>query len=365
MFESSIVNGTVVKVPSEEYSFYAMPSKSKGSDTWLGCGASIISDKHAISSAHCFGGGTMPCQSESVTTGISLFMGDMELNPNSHQITQKAGGKYCKVDATVKCLTTWDGKCSHGHDIAFLDLVTPLSQTEGCQFVKPVPLHFDTIDPGSKLEILGNGDMEAKDGTIGKPSRFLRTAQVEVWAQSNAACSNVWKGGYGCSDKASEAPADQPRGDLFMQFCAGNQMHVDTCSGDSGSPVVGTIAGKKVQVGLVSYGGGPETTNTNECGDPRWPGMYASVPGLKAGICQKWPDLEGCGSTTQATAGAPCDTNAAQQKAKSAVKPSTATTGLQELADSKHGKAARHKHKNRGTNEYIRRHSPKADDVKM
>jgi secreted trypsin-like serine protease len=122
----------------------------------------------------------------------------------------------------------------------------------------------------------------------------LRHATVSVWAQDEANCAKVMAGGFGCSDAASEAPASNKD----MQFCAGNLKHVDTCSGDSGSPVLGKVGSESVQVGLVSYGGGPETTKGNECGDPAWPGIYASVAGLRDFVCgpQGIPSLAQCGT---------------------------------------------------------------------
>lgn len=279
LFKTEIVNGAIIQRPSETHSFFALPTAEKGGKRWLGCGASIISTEHAISSAHCFGGGLDPCAGP---REVSLYVGDVTLK--NGQIEHIPGGKSKRLDATVRCHPSWDGKCSHGYDVAIMDLATTPPE-----WVHPLPLMLEkSASVGSSLIILGYGDMEASKSplTIGGPSPFLRQAQVSLWDAQIESCSKVFAGGFGCSDKASEAAGARPE----MQFCAGNEQRVDTCSGDSGSPVLAQQTldqggSRLVQVGIVSYGGGPNTTSTNECGDPAWPGMYASIFGLKSVIC--------------------------------------------------------------------------------
>lgn len=61
------------------------------------------------------------------------------------------------------------------------------------------------------------------------------------------------------------------------ELCAGYpQGGADTCQGDSGGPMVADVAGRTVQVGIVSYGMG--------CARPGYPGVYAEVQSFSAEI---------------------------------------------------------------------------------
>lgn len=291
--ETSIVNGSVMNHPSSSYPFFALPTADRRSYKWLGCGASIVSKTFAISSAHCFGGGNSPC---SGPHHLSLWIGDVVLDPDTFMISQQQGSdkKSVKLEVTLKCPQGWDGKCAHGEDIVLLEFSSPLPD-----WVKPVELHLDDSSlacVGCDVIVLGFGDAETFGDArvVGGPSSHLRSAQVKVLAQNDTRCAQVYAGGYGCSDKASEAAATH----LEHQICAGSTIGKDSCAGDSGSPVVAVKGdGTPVQVGIVSYGGGPRADEKSgpgrECGDPTWPGVYASVAGLKDFICQHVIDLAG------------------------------------------------------------------------
>lgn len=126
--------------------------------------------------------------------------------------------------------------------------------------------------------------------TYSSPSS-LRKVDVTVLAQDSVNCGRVYAGGYGCSDPASEGAAKN----LHMQVCAGSAEPVDhdACAGDSGSPVVDRNG---VQVGLVSYGGGPGEQMEGPgriCGDPTFPGVYGRVSAFRDFITQNVHDLPG------------------------------------------------------------------------
>ena len=86
-------------------------------------------------------------------------------------------------------------------------------------WVKPIQLSVGwRPSPNEPLLILGNGDKEAHvqppnaaTPLIGSPSAYLRKATVYMWdgpnLATNANCNQVYAGGYGCSDEASEGNA--------------------------------------------------------------------------------------------------------------------------------------------------------------
>ncbi len=51
----------------------------------------------------------------------------------------------------------------------------------------------------------------------------------------------------------------------------------DTCQGDSGGPLAVDLSGRRVVVGVTSWG--------YDCGDPRYPGVYAKVSAARDWIC--------------------------------------------------------------------------------
>lgn len=278
---SKIVDGVVVSDPVEKYPFFALVAHG---NEWGGCGASMINATHGVSAAHCFGGGESPCR----TPSIDLWVGHVELKGFA---IHPVGEKNLKLSADVICHPNWDGKCSHGSDIVLLKFKNPpqplpawLKNPSTGLFGVPLELDKDAVQPDDEVISLGFGLTEAfnphaPDVISTETSQVLREVQLSVFSQDDDGCKHVYDHGYGCSDDASMAPAER----LTEQFCAGDPTGAgkDTCSGDSGSPVlVKKENGQLVQVGIVSYGGGPggESGITRECGSRSFAGIYSSIP---------------------------------------------------------------------------------------
>jgi len=197
---------------------------------------------------------------------------------HSFHISGKEGDgmQHFRAEADVICSADFDGKCSHGNDITLLRLREPVPS-----WVTPVPLNLDgsggdAVD--STLKSMGFGVTES-DFDATRLSAFagteLRDVSITVLPQHAENCQLLYDNGWGCSDTASEEAATN----LDHQICAGalaGQTERDTCSGDSGSPMIDASG---VQVGIVSYGGGPGGNSGpgRMCGDKDYPGIYARV----------------------------------------------------------------------------------------
>lgn len=233
-----------------------------------------------VTAAHCFGGGLQPY---SKSQRLALWLGDVQLADN--RVAPLPRRRSFRVEAERICHPKWDGKCSHGHDIALLRLSKPLPD-----WVSPVALDLSGAlgdGLGQPHVAIGFGNMEsAEDPTaVGGPSPRLREVTLVTLSRSPPACSRVFAGGWGCSDSYSEGPAQNEE----KQICVGTDSNPirDACNGDSGSPLMGPSGAR---VGIVSYVVG---NGRKVCGDPSIPVMRTQVSAVAEFMREHVRDISG------------------------------------------------------------------------
>lgn len=142
------------------------------------------------------------------------------------------------------------------NDIALLRLSRHVEYTD---FIKPICLPLDaniqrTSFDGIKLDVAGWGKTE-------NMSASNKKLKATVSGVSINSCNSVYsRQGINLSNK---------------QLCAGGEIGVDSCRGDSGGPLIGLDRTSRIKpynfiVGVVSFGPTP-------CGLPGWPGVYTKV----------------------------------------------------------------------------------------
>ncbi|KAJ3647402.1 hypothetical protein Zmor_019281 [Zophobas morio] len=243
--ESRIVGGN--KTSIDEYTWMVLLQyESKNGTLWFGCGGSLITKRYVLTARHCLS-----------TTLKRVRVGEWNTTTNPDCAVSTFGSDCAPevIDVPIERQIPYKDKTSFRNDIGLLRL---RREIEFGDFISPIclpttPNEIGMSYTGKKLVVAGWGKTEAK---VPSDVKLKLVVPVVPLAQCVAGLRKAFR-----TDEITLQES---------QICAGGEKGKDTCTGDSGGPLM--YRGIRWYIaGIVSYG------SNNPCGQEGTPSVYVKV----------------------------------------------------------------------------------------